>query len=139
MTSSPGAEQSHAGAPADGGAAELAGWPRSPFGGRMRAVAGGDTWFGRRRAILIPYGLISLLLVAAAIRTPGFVSPWNLSQQLVLASYLAVIAGGQTIGLRNDCLRHLHGCRGVNQASALGQDRLRLVVRYGADSLVHQS
>jgi ribose transport system permease protein len=63
----------------------------------MRAVAGGDTWFGRRRAILIPYGLIGLLLVAAAIRTPGFVSPWNLSQQLVLASYLAVIAGGQTI------------------------------------------
>jgi ribose transport system permease protein len=38
-----------------------------------------------------------ILLAAAAIRAPGFVSIPNMSQQLVLASYLGIIAGGQTL------------------------------------------
>ncbi|MGI9254349.1 MAG: ABC transporter permease [Thermomicrobiales bacterium] len=54
-------------------------------------------WLRRNRATIIPYLLIALLLVVAAIRTPGFVTPGNVQQQLVLASYLAVIAGGQTL------------------------------------------
>ncbi|MBA3415155.1 MAG: ABC transporter permease [Chloroflexia bacterium] len=51
----------------------------------------------RRRAALIPYGLILLLIAAAAVRAPDFVSPESLRQQLVLASYLAILAGGQTV------------------------------------------
>ena len=66
----------------------------APAGGR---TADGGAWLRRNRTILIPYGLIALLLVAAAIRTPGFVTPGNLRGQLVLASYLGVIAGGQTL------------------------------------------
>jgi ribose transport system permease protein len=50
-----------------------------------------------RRATLIPYGLILLLLAAAAVRAPDFVSAESLRQQLVLASYLAILAGGQTV------------------------------------------
>ncbi len=57
----------------------------------------GDSWLGQRRGLVVPYALIALLLAAAALRTPGFVAPGNLRQQLVLASYLAVIAGGQTL------------------------------------------
>jgi ribose transport system permease protein len=49
------------------------------------------------RATLIPYGLIVLLLAIAALRTPDFVTPSNLRQQLVLASYLGIIAAGETI------------------------------------------
>ena len=60
--------------------------------------SGGETsWVGRNRTFLIPYLLIAVLLVAAALRAPGFVSVPNLSQQLVLASYLGIIAGGETI------------------------------------------
>ncbi|MCA9862306.1 MAG: ABC transporter permease [Thermomicrobiales bacterium] len=55
------------------------------------------SWFTQNRAYLVPYLLIAVLLAAAAIRAPGFVSPGNLTQQLVLASYLGVIAGGQTL------------------------------------------
>jgi ribose transport system permease protein len=61
------------------------------------ALVSDDSWLGQNRAILIPYLLIALLLAAAAIRAPGFVSVPNLTQQLVLASYLGVIAGGQTL------------------------------------------
>ena len=50
-----------------------------------------------RRAALIPYGLILLILVGAAVRAPDFVSVDSLRQQLVLASYLAILAGGQTV------------------------------------------
>jgi len=60
-------------------------------------LGGDNSWLGQNRALLIPYGLILLLLAAAAIRAPGFVSAPNLTQQLVLASYLGVIAGGQTL------------------------------------------
>lgn len=54
-------------------------------------------WASQRRAQIVPYALIALLLIAAAIRTPGFVDPSNLRAQLVLASYLGVLAGGQTL------------------------------------------
>lgn len=54
-------------------------------------------WAGQRRAQIVPYALIALLLAAAAIRTPGFVDPANLRSQLVLASYLGVLAAGQTL------------------------------------------
>jgi ribose transport system permease protein len=77
----------------DGPAAALGGRPR----GGLPGLTGPDSWLSQNRALLIPYGLILLLLVAAAIRAPGFVSISNLSQQLVLASYLGVIAGGQTL------------------------------------------
>jgi ribose transport system permease protein len=66
---------------------------RSP----LPARAARASWLSRNRAFLIPYLLIAILLAAAAIRAPGFVSVPNLTQQLVLASYLGVIAGGQTI------------------------------------------
>ncbi|MBA2598352.1 MAG: ABC transporter permease [Chloroflexia bacterium] len=65
--------------------------------GGSRELGGDNSWLGQNRALLIPYGLILLLLAAAAIRAPGFVSAPNLTQQLVLASYLGVIAGGQTL------------------------------------------
>jgi ribose transport system permease protein len=57
----------------------------------------GRGWSAQRHALLIPYLLIALLLVAATIRAPGFVTVPNLLQQLVLSSYLGVIAGGQTL------------------------------------------
>jgi ribose transport system permease protein len=54
-------------------------------------------WLAENRTAFIPYLLIALLLAAAAIRAPGFVTLPNLTQQLVLASYLGIIAGGQTL------------------------------------------
>jgi len=45
----------------------------------------------------VPYLLIAALLAVAATRTPDFVSPSSLRSQLVLASYLATIAAGQTL------------------------------------------
>ena len=51
----------------------------------------------RNRSILIPYLLIAVLLVIASARTPDFISPGNLRSQLVLASYLATVAAGQTV------------------------------------------
>ncbi len=69
----------------------------APRRGGLAGLTGHDSWLTQNRALLIPYGLILLLLIAAAIRAPGFVSVSNLSQQLVLASYLGVIAGGQTL------------------------------------------
>jgi ribose transport system permease protein len=77
----------------DGRTAALAGRPRPGMSG----LTGQDSWLSENRALLIPYGLILILLAAAAIRAPGFVSGPNLSQQLVLASYLGIIAGGQTL------------------------------------------
>jgi ribose transport system permease protein len=64
---------------------------------RLPGLAVGDSWIGQNRVAFVPYLLIGLLLVAAAIRAPGFVSIPNLTQQLVLASYLGIIAGGETI------------------------------------------
>lgn len=75
-------------------AAALGGPP--PRGG-LAGLTSHNSWLSQNRALLIPYGLILILLAAAAIRAPGFVSIPNMSQQLVLASYLGVIAGGQTL------------------------------------------
>ncbi len=63
----------------------------------LRPPARQKSWFTQNRAYLAPYLLIAVLLAAAAIRAPGFVTPGNLTQQLVLASYLGIIAGGQTL------------------------------------------
>jgi ribose transport system permease protein len=79
---------------AGGGSAAALGGPAR---GGLSGLTGQDSWLSQNRALLIPYGLILILLAAAAIRAPGFVSVSNLSQQLVLASYLGVIAGGQTL------------------------------------------
>ena len=68
---------------------------RAPGG--LAALTGESGWLTQNRAVLIPYALIAILLLAAAVRAPGFVSVPNLTQQLVLASYLGVIAGGQTL------------------------------------------
>ncbi|HET9224438.1 MAG TPA: ABC transporter permease [Roseiflexaceae bacterium] len=54
-------------------------------------------WAGEQRVLLIAYSCIFVLLAFAGILSPGFVQPGNLSQQLVLASFLGVIAAGQTI------------------------------------------
>jgi ribose transport system permease protein len=54
-------------------------------------------WASEQRAVLIGYAFILVLLTAAGIMSPGFVRPGNLAQQLALASYLGVIAAGQTI------------------------------------------
>lgn len=61
------------------------------------AVAEGTSWLARNRAVVIPFGLIVVLLAFAAVVQPGFVTPGNLRQQLVLASYLGIIAAGQTL------------------------------------------
>ncbi len=70
-----------------------------PGGGRgsESSMRGLVTLVQQHRSQVIPYLLIGLLLVVAAIRAPSFVEPASLRQQLVLASYLAIIAGGQTI------------------------------------------
>jgi ribose transport system permease protein len=54
-------------------------------------------WAAEQRPLLISYTFILVLLVGAGIMSPGFVRPGNLSQQLVLAAYLGVVAAGQTI------------------------------------------
>jgi ribose transport system permease protein len=77
--------------------------PAAALSGPLRGQDGlgglvdSNSWLAQNRSILIPYLLIAILLAAAAIRAPGFVSVPNLTQQLVLASYLGVIAGGQTL------------------------------------------
>jgi ribose transport system permease protein len=80
---------------ADVRGAALRGSPRRADA--LAGLAARDSWLAENRAILIPYLLIAILLAAAAVRAPGFVSVPNLTQQLVLASYLGVIAGGQTL------------------------------------------
>src|SRR5919199_2355943 len=60
--------------------------------------AGGlQRWVSEQRVLLIAYAFIFVLLVFAGILSPGFVQPGNLAQQLVLASFLGVVAAGQTI------------------------------------------
>ncbi len=73
------------------------GSPRRDRRSALWPLPSADSWLGQRRALVVPYVLIAVLLAAAALRTPGFVAPGNLRKQLVLASYLAVIAGGQTL------------------------------------------
>ena len=65
--------------------------------GGLAGLAGRGSWLSQNRVLFIPYVLIAILLVAAQFRSPGFLSPGNLLQQLTLASYLGIIAGGQTL------------------------------------------
>lgn len=53
-------------------------------------------WAGSQRAILIAYSFIFVLLAFAGALSPGFIQPGNLGQQLVLASFLGIVAAGQT-------------------------------------------
>jgi ribose transport system permease protein len=78
--------------------AESAAEERAPSRtGALSGFASRGGWLAENRTAFIPYLLIALLLAAAAIRAPGFVTLPNLTQQLVLASYLGIIAGGQTL------------------------------------------
>lgn len=58
---------------------------------------GGERWWVDHRPLLIAYGLIVVLVIAAGSLSSSFVSPGNLRQQLVLASFLGTVAAGQTI------------------------------------------
>jgi ribose transport system permease protein len=69
----------------------------APSNRGLSVVLGGDSWLAQRRTAFFPYLLILVLLAAAAIRAPGFVSIPNMSQQLVLGSYLGIVAGGETL------------------------------------------
>ncbi len=71
-----------------------AGVPGVADGGARTGPRG---WASQNRPLVIAYGLILVLVAAAGILSPGFVSPANLRQQLVLASFLGAIAAGQTI------------------------------------------
>ncbi len=51
----------------------------------------------KHKALIIAYGMILVILFVGWIRHPGFISAGNLRQQLVLASFLGIIAAGQTI------------------------------------------
>ena len=55
------------GVDSDGSTAALSGRPRP----EMSGLTGQDSWLSQNRALLIPYGLILILLAAAAIRAPG--------------------------------------------------------------------
>lgn len=63
----------------------------------LQRFAGEETWLGRHRPLVIAYGLIAVMLLVTGVRHPGFVDPGNLRQQLVLASFLAVAAAGETL------------------------------------------
>ena len=52
---------------------------------------------GQHRATVFPFLLIGLLLAAAAVRSPSFLSLGSLRQQLVVASFLGVLAAGETL------------------------------------------
>lgn len=49
------------------------------------------------KELVIAYSMIFVLLAIGGIRHPGFLDPANLRQQLALASFLGIIAAGQTI------------------------------------------
>ncbi|MCC6314118.1 MAG: ABC transporter permease [Thermomicrobiales bacterium] len=100
------------------------------------------TWAAQHRAILIPYGLILLLLAAAAVRAPGFVTPANLRSQLVLASYLGVLAAGQLLVILTGGI-DLSIAWNLNLSAILltqftggGSPALAAVIALGAASLV---
>ena len=83
--------------------------PPTPAARSQECLPQRATGSPRTDVYLIPYLLIAILLAAAAIRAPGFVSPGNLTQQLVLASYLGIVAGGQTHGHSHRRHRSLGG------------------------------
>ncbi len=51
----------------------------------------------KHKALIISYGLILVILFIGWLRHPSFISAGNLRQQLVLSSFLGIIAAGQTI------------------------------------------
>lgn len=59
-------------------------------------VQSNELW-QKHKALFISYGLILVILVIGWIRHPNFISASNIRQQLVLASFLGIIAAGQTI------------------------------------------
>lgn len=62
-----------------------------------RRLQARNPWLERNRPLVIAGALIVLILVVSGIRHPGFVSPGNLRNQLVLASFLGIAAAGQTL------------------------------------------
>ncbi|MGI8475935.1 MAG: ABC transporter permease [Thermomicrobiales bacterium] len=62
-----------------------------------RRLQARNPWLERNRPLVIAGALIALILVVSGIRHPGFVSPGNLRNQLVLASFLGIAAAGQTL------------------------------------------
>jgi ribose transport system permease protein len=63
----------------------------------VRARVQRNELWQKHKAIIISYGMILVILLIGGLRHPGFVSANNLRQQLVLASFLGIIAAGQTI------------------------------------------
>jgi ribose transport system permease protein len=65
---------------------------RAPRGGWLRSLA------TDQRALLIAYAFIPVLLAIAGILSEGrFLQPRNMLNQLVLASFLGIVAAGQTV------------------------------------------
>ena len=62
----------------------------------LNRIQGGER-LARYRTLLVAYGLIVVLIIVAGILNPHFVSPGNLRQQLVLATFLGMAAAGETI------------------------------------------
>lgn len=69
--------------------------PAAPSMVRER-LQGNELWV-KHKALVISYGMILVILVIGWIRHPNFISANNLRQQLVLASFLGIVAAGQTI------------------------------------------
>src|SRR5262245_2588210 len=63
----------------------------------VRARVQGNELWQKHKAVIISYGMILVILLIGGLRHSGFVSASNLRQQLVLASFLGVVAAGQTI------------------------------------------
>jgi ribose transport system permease protein len=63
----------------------------------MRDRLQGHPFWQKHKALIISYGMILVILLVGWIRHPSFISVGNLRQQLVLASFLGVVAAGQTI------------------------------------------
>ncbi len=62
----------------------------------LNRMQGGER-LARYRTLLVAYGLIVVLIIVAGILNPHFVSPGNLRQQLVLATFLGMAAAGETV------------------------------------------
>lgn len=65
---------------------------------KRTAVGRLQRWAGQQRTLLIAYAFIPLLLLVAGLLSEGrFLQPRSLLQQLVLASFLGLVAAGQTV------------------------------------------
>ncbi|MCC6675429.1 MAG: ABC transporter permease [Thermomicrobiales bacterium] len=63
----------------------------------LRGRFQGNELWQKHKALIISYGLILVILFIGWLRHPTFISAGNLRQQLVLSSFLGIIAAGQTI------------------------------------------